>query len=1026
MPPTPVRTRPPAPKRPIAPTSDPRYKRVIEQLNQGTVLVKRHPSPAKKAAEASAAAKGPPNERAAGAKSNQVDKIRQAPAKKPESNSFLTMLRAEIAKVMPKTLGDTDTFMEGENTGELKGSLKSNVNQQRDAAAGAVKGASREAPKEGGVPAKAVTPIPAEPAVSPPSVNASDAMPAPKPDAEVSLQQSKQDADAQLRQAEVTPQQLRKANDPRFSAVLSAKGAVEKQADAGPARYRAGERTVISAAAAKASADAQKGAAAMLSVKGRSRNAVLGRQGAAKAKEEAERKAVTDHIEAIYTATRGRVEEKLNGLEAEVGALFDAGIDRAINAMKAYVNERQRRYKLERYLSIPLVGLARWVADQFKGLPAEVNVFYEQGRALFTQLMDALVVSVSNLVERRLREAKDEVAKGQAEIKTYVAGLPKNLQAVGQAAQREVAGRFEELERGIEDKKNQLAQQLAEKYKEASSRADEALKSIQDENKGLVASFVEKLGEVLKMLAEFKAKLMAVIKKGEEALKLVLADPIGFLGNLLAALKKGFNQFVDNIWTHLKKGFMTWLFGELAQTGVAIPTDLSLPSILKLVLSILGLTWERAKAEAIKLIGPTAVAIITKLIEYMQALWSGGPAALWEKLKEDLSNLKAMVIDALQDWLITTIVKKAVAKVVSMFNPVGAIIQAISMIYGVVMFVIERAAQILSFVEAVIDSVAAIARGNIASAANLIEQSLAKLVPVVIGLLASLLGLGGIGAKIKELVTKAGDLVWGAIRKFLKKAIDFVKKMWGKLTGKKDKPDERTDAQKKADLDKGVAEADALLADEKLSSEDVAKKLPGIQAKYKLASLTIVTDAKGEEEETDHIEGEVNPKRKAIQRKKAAKDGQTNIKVKRSKFTVTTKWTLAGDFPGEHRKLVRGDRPPPLKKQLDRRHVISSQTMAAHYESVLNAKKWSEAQKILNGKGEEVKAPLGNKKIQEAAQARHSRFFNDVKNLFIGDASTNRSIGAATDIPEDWADRVWRKHLRYIKTTYALSDSFTA
>jgi hypothetical protein len=55
-----------------------------------------------------------------------------------------------------------------------------------------------------------------------------------------------------------------------------------------------------------------------------------------------------------------------------------------------------------------------------------------------------------------------------------------------------------------------------------------------------------------------------------------------------------------------------------------------------------------------------------------------------------------MVIDAIQDWLITTIIKQAVAKVVSMFNPAGAIVQAIMAIYNVVMFVIEKAQQIMA------------------------------------------------------------------------------------------------------------------------------------------------------------------------------------------------------------------------------------------------------------------------------------------------------------------------------------------
>jgi len=44
--------------------------------------------------------------------------------------------------------------------------------------------------------------------------------------------------------------------------------------------------------------------------------------------------------------------------------------------------------------------------------------------------------------------------------------------------------------------------------KEAFDKADEALKAMQDENKGLLQQFAEKLGEVVKALLEFKAKLM--------------------------------------------------------------------------------------------------------------------------------------------------------------------------------------------------------------------------------------------------------------------------------------------------------------------------------------------------------------------------------------------------------------------------------------------------------------------------------------------------------------------------------------
>lgn len=839
------------------PESDPRYRAVVDKLKAGSARLKQHPTPARKAQEASRAAKSPPNERLAGAKAKQVDKIQEAPTKKPEPTSFLAMLQAEIAKVMPKTLGDTEKFMQGGNAGAIKSSLQGNVAQQKEQASGGVKDASRQAPNPSGVPEKPSAPIPGEPTPPAPAVNGAEAMPGPKPDAEVSLQQSKQDTEQQMQEAKVTPDQLQKANDPRFSAVLSAKTQVAKQADAGPGKYRAQETAGIGQAGAQAGSAVGKGVLALVVIKGGNKVAVLSRQAAAKAKEEAERKAVADRIEGIYNKTKAKVEQLLAGLDTEVGAIFDRGVDGAIAAMKSYVDDRIFRYKLERYLSIPVVGLARWLRDQALGLPDEVNAFYVAGRQLFESKMNRVIVQVANLVESKLQQAKREVASGQAEIRTYVAGLPANLKAAGQAAEKAVGDRFADLERSIDDKKNELAQQLAQKYKEAFDKADAALKSIQDENKGLVQQFAEKLGEVIKALMEFKDKLMAILRKGAETIELILKDPIGFLGNLIGAIKQGFQQFVGNIWTHLKKGFMKWLFGALASAGIQIPADLTLPSILKLVLSVLGITYERMRAKAVKLIGERAVGAIEKVVEYITVLVRGGPAALWEKVKEDLASLKQMVIDAIQDWLITTIVKQAVAKIVSMFNPAGAIVQAVLAIYNVVMFVVERAAQIMEFVDSVINSIQAIASGAIGGAAAWIERALGNMVPILIGFLASLLGLGGISAKIREFILKVQGKVDKAIDKAIAKIVETVKKLFG---GGKNKEDKRTEEQKAADLKKAMAEATQVTADKKTTVKAATKKFLAIKKRYQMTALELVPKEGSGKQQTIHIRGEINPK----------------------------------------------------------------------------------------------------------------------------------------------------------------------
>src|ERR1051326_5850468 len=128
-----------------------------------------------------------------------------------------------------------------------------------------------------------------------------------------------------------------------------------------------------------------------------------------------------------------------------------------------------------------------------------------------------------------------------------------------------------------------------------------------------------------------------------------------------------------------------------------------------------------------------------------------------------------MVIGAIQDWIITTIIKQATVELLSMFNPAGAFVQACIMIYNSVMFLIERAGQIMAFGEAVINSVSAIASGAIGGAAAWIERSLANAIPVVIGFLAALIGLGGISKKIRETIEK----IQGVVDKAIDKAIEI-------------------------------------------------------------------------------------------------------------------------------------------------------------------------------------------------------------------------------------------------------------
>jgi hypothetical protein len=581
----------------------------------------------------------------------------------------------------------------------------------------------------------------------------------------------------------------------------------------------------------------------------------------AKEKDEAERKKVTDTIAAIFDRTKAKVDQKLSTLETDAMALFDAGADAALATMKSSANTEIDKFKDDRYSG--LIGKGRWIADLFRDTPPEIKAIIARARQRFTTDMDALAVRVAAVVDNRLAEAKAIVAAGQAEVKSYVAGLPGNLKSVGQKAEQDLQSKFDDLKQSIDDKAADLAEKLAQKYKDASEKADAAAKEMEEANKGALRALAEKVGEIIKMLAEFADRVVSLFKKAAGVLKKIIADPIGFLGNLLSAIKQGISQFVSNIWTHIKNGFMQWLFGELTKGGVQIPDGLPSPgALIKLVLNVMGLTWANIRPKIVAKIGERAVTVLEKVIEILQKLFTGGPEALWAEMQAFVGNIKAMVLDAIIDWVITKVITSAITKIATMFNPAGAIIQAIIMVYNVGTWLAANLGKILDFIESILNSVDRIANGDIGGAASFIEQALARMIPLLIGFLAGLIGLGGLGDKIKSFIKKVQTAVGKAVDFVIDKVFNFAKKIIGKLTGKgkkDEKPDERTPAQKQADLDKAMVEADAALNDEEADIATINKRLKQIKDKYKLVRLELVKDASTENSETDHVVGEVNP-----------------------------------------------------------------------------------------------------------------------------------------------------------------------
>ena len=315
---------------------------------------------------------------------------------------------------------------------------------------------------------------------------------------------------------------------------------------------------------------------------------------------------------------------------------------------------------------------------------------------------------------------------------------------------------------------------------------------------------------VLKLAGIPPEAFYALIDQAMGSIDTILEDPGAFVGNVIDAASGGFSQFADNILGHLKDGFFEWIVGPIGEMGLTLPTNWDLKGVFGLAAQVLGLTQEGIKKVVSEELGETAGVIFDYVWKYVGALIEGGIEGLWEQVKQDLNSLYDMVVDGIKSWLIETIVKQAILKVATMFNPAGALLNAVIAIWNVYEFLRDQISKIFAVVQSVVNTIAQIAAGNTQPAKDGVEQALASLIPIAIDLLAKLLGLGGITKKVKEVIEGVQEKVHGAIRK-------LIKKVKGMFSGGGD--EEKADSVSYADLsfsaptgDKGAVESHRLFA----------------------------------------------------------------------------------------------------------------------------------------------------------------------------------------------------------------------
>jgi hypothetical protein len=765
------------PASPKTPEEDPAYQQIMQQAGSVKSKQKIHDTPQSKAGAAQLASKVPEQlDKDSQAQFHQLGKMEMQEKKQFNAESFKQKLSERIEGALPKD--DNETVDRYEHPGkaekamtEAKGGMKDDVKEEKKNAGNAVETTSTEAPNQQlAVPKISADMQPEDVGKKPHIPKAEAAAPKPKTDDEISMEKDAQSLDNQMAESDVTDEQLANSNEPTFGEALSSKQEAQTQARNAPAEYRAKEQPQI----AKAEDQAKATVAGKLTEMHEGRAGALAKvdegKNNTKTKDEEKRKEIAGNLQRIYNETKEKVTGLLNKLETDVISDFDT----AANAANA-VFERNVHRRLDDHYGITTVDDT--VGDYMRGgLSPEIGKIFREEKATFMNAMNSSISSIAAKVETELNAAITAIDEGKKAIDEYWNSLTPEMQKIGEEAKTDIGGKFDELEQSVHDKHDELVEKLGDRYVKNVEKLQETFDKIKSEKQGWLSKAVDAIAGVIKAILRLKDMLLETLAKVAHVIGKIIKDPIGFLSNLIAAVKMGLDNFVKNIMDHMKKGLIAWLLGNMPP-GLQLPDKWDLPGIFHFVMQIIGLTWTNIRQRAVLKLGEPVVAAMEEVFDIFQIIIKEGLPGLWRYIKEKVGNLQVMVMDAIQDFLIEKIVKAGIAWVIGLMNPAGAFIKACKLIYDIVMFFVERGKQIMDLVNAVIDSVGLIVEGSLGQAAKMVEDALAKMIPVTLGFLAALLGLNGITEKVQKIIKAVQAPINKAIDWVLDKAIAFAKKL---------------------------------------------------------------------------------------------------------------------------------------------------------------------------------------------------------------------------------------------------------
>ncbi len=738
--------------------------------SQGTL-----PPADKQVDDARGAVVPPEAERTAKAQEQLIAEMNAAPS--PEIEKLCERIREVIRNKRPP---DEDALAAAEPSKEAMDAgnqLNSTVKDET----GKVQDNYGDLNKSPAVPAAPDSPglNPQPPAASTAPVNATAATPDAVAPQNVSLDKDTADSKAKIEKAGMEKPAAQLIQNGPIAEAREAQGELNQTAQESPAQVLAKQKETLGAAKADMTALGADALAALSASRTAGVQRAEGQKGGMVLSEDQMRTNAGMEAKAAFTAAQTAVEGLLKSLPDKAMAEWDAGKAMFVSAFKADLKIVEDRVK-ERHSGVGGWFVGIW--DAVTGLPGWAEEAYSKAETRFADSVIAKIREISTKVNAIILACEKIITDARAKINGIYDKLPASLQGWAAGEQAKFQSQLDKLQQQATSTRDNFNKGLVQ---QAASAVDEVRAEIAELRKkagGLIGRIVAAIDRFLDDPIKFiidgllelvgipPAAFWALVAKIKKVAADIADDPEGFANNLLKGLGQGFTQFFDNFGSHLIKGFLTWLLGDLK--GVQIPKDVSLKSIATFFLQLMGITWPNIREILSRKIGPKNMALIEKAYSILSQLIEKGPEGIYEMIKEKLDPqaIVDQVIEMAVEYMVTAIAKNVAARLLLLFNPVGAIAQAIEAIYRVLKWVFQNAARIFRLIEAVVNGLADIVAGNVGGFANAVEKALGMLIAPVIGFIADYCNLGDLPQVVAKQIKSFQKMVLG----FVEKAIDWI------------------------------------------------------------------------------------------------------------------------------------------------------------------------------------------------------------------------------------------------------------